>query len=423
MENIQDINNQIMEITMTKKEKALVLLKSIINRFPLAIQNIINEGFKHQRIPREYLFSSILNAFGNTTGLKVELDAMGFKNYSNIYSVIVGSRGDTKSLALDVAFDPLEKKDSDYYNVYKEKEEFNKQLEEADQENVVRQRILVKDETIENVKKVHSNNPVSVGLLQDEISGLIYNMANPNSRDGKAWLFYLLSGYTNKGDDVGRVSTEGYRMEKTCPLIIGSIQNQLIPKVFANGNLESGFVDRLLFTNLLEANYIVSKGKIPSEVKLNYKNLIDRALLVRNIEKKVVVMLSNEANEVLFNYSQLLVNRQKAVKSPLKEYMSKLNISIYKLTLIVHNIWSLAENNGISTSVHVDTVKLAIDINEFYLLNFEMILDLVPQQSIKDVNVQDVITYAKKNGLKQKDVAEFTKKDKGNISKLWKKTK
>ena len=421
MKNINDINNKIKEITMTKKERTLILLISIIKQFPLAIQNIIHEGYKHKRIPKEYLFSSILNAFANTIGLKVELDALGFKNYANIYSVIVGSRGDTKSLALDEAFEPIEKIDSTYYREFRDKESSNQELEEENREIIVRQRILVKDETIENIKRVHSNNPLSVGLLQDEISGLIYNMANPNSRDGKAWLVYLLQGYTNKGDDVGRVSSDDFRLDKTCPSLIGSIQNQLIPKVFANGNLESGFVDRLLFTNLLEPNHIVSKGKIPCEVKMNYKNLIEKALKIRELENKVVVMLNNEAIEVLFNYSQSLVNRQKVMKSPLKEYLSKLNISIYKLILIVHTIRSLANKDGISNLADVETVKLAVEINEFYLLNFEIILELLPKQSNKEINLHDVIGYAKKNGLKQKDVADFTKKDKGNISKMWKK--
>lgn len=420
MKSLKDIDQQIRQRTTTKKEQALVLLLSILSRMPLSVKNLIFEAYKHQRIPKEYLFTSILNAFANVFGMKIELNALGYKNYANIYSVIVGSRGDTKSLAISEAFKPIEKKDSSFYREYRERMNANEELTEENQEKVVRQRILVKDETIENIKDVHYNNPISIGLVHDEISGLIYNMANPNSRDGKAWLIYLLEGYTNKGDDVGRKSTGSFRMDKTCPSLIGSIQNQLIPKVFANGNLESGFVDRLLFTVLLEPNFVVSKGKIPSEVRLNYKELVEKALLFRD-EEPVVLMLDEEANNILFEYSQSLINDQKVKEPPLKEYLSKANISIFKLIIIIHAMRSLADRDGVSNIARKDTVELAIDINNFYLLNFEMILELFPKSEKRDVSLINVIDYAKKNGIPQKEVAVFTKKDKGNISKMWNK--
>jgi hypothetical protein len=43
---------------------------------------------------------------------------------------------------------------------------------------------------------------------------------------------------------------------------MGSIQTQFIPKLFADGNLESGLIDRFLFTSKLTSNDTLSTIKI-----------------------------------------------------------------------------------------------------------------------------------------------------------------
>jgi hypothetical protein len=222
---------------------------------------------------------------------------------------------------------------------------------------------------------------------------------------------------------ISRKTTDSYRINKACPLLIGSIQNQLVYKIFEKGKLESGFVDRLLFTVKLESNDIVSRENISEDVLKGYSNLINKALKLRYNDiytEPNLLFLEEEAEDLLFDYSQSLVNRKKEFKTPVKEYLDKLNINVYKLTIIVHSILSIATYDGVPDKVPKKAVQLAIDITEFYLLNFEILLELNPLKDV-DASLGGVINYAKQNGISQKDVSLFTKKDKSTISRNWKK--
>jgi hypothetical protein len=62
-----------------------------------------------------------------------------------------------------------------------------------------------------------------------------------NSNEGSACAFFF-TGNTNKHIDISRKTTDSYRIEKSYPTLMGSIQTQFIPKLFADGNLESGLM-------------------------------------------------------------------------------------------------------------------------------------------------------------------------------------
>lgn len=421
--DIATIKEEIDKRVKTKKERAIELRDIIIDQMPLLIRSFISEAFIYQRIPKEYLLSSILNAFGNAIGSSVNLEALGYTNSPNIYSVIVGSRGDTKSLAISLALKPILKLDNEKYEIYKQVEAQNETLPDKDKEILKKEQILISDATIEAALKIHNENPISIGLYKDELSGLIDNMSNPNSRDGSQWLMLFLEGFTNGTVIISRKTTDSYRINKACPLLIGSIQNQLVYKIFEKGKLESGFVDRLLFTVNLESNDIVSRENISNEVLHGYNNLINKILNIRYKEpftEPITLYLEEEAEDLLFEYSQSLIHRKKDFKTPVKEYFDKLNINVYKLIIIVHSILSISGYDGIPEKVPKKAVQLAIDITEFYLLNFEILLELNPLKDV-DASLSGIINYAKQNGLTQKEVTVFTKKDKSTISRNWKK--
>ena len=415
--NLKNIEKEIDKRTMSKKELAIEKLKSILSSSPSVITNLVTESYYQMRIPKEYLFSSTLNAVGNSIGLKVGINALGFTNYPNINSVIVGSRGDAKSIAMNIAFSPLKKYDSKAYNNYKEEVEGLTELERA---VVHRRRLLIKRGSFEGALDTHVHNPDSNGILLGEITGFIQNMNNPNSRDGEKWLTYLLDGFTNEYDDNVLKTSESHRLDKTFPMIIGSVQNQLVSVVFSKNNLFSGLIDRFQFTNQLESYDKVTKGNVSKEVRDIYKHFIDRILALREQEGTFYLNLNTEAESLLIKYLQSLVDESKIIASPMKEYIAKLEIYIHKLIIIVHVINSLSKGRSLPKEVSVDDVKLAIEINDFYKLNFEILLDFIDFES-SDTSIKDVVKYAKTNGLKQKDVVEFTGKDKSNINREWKK--
>lgn len=167
------------------------------------------------------MLTSILFAFSNTAGLAIRLDAMGYSNYANVYAAIIGSRGDVKSPAMDLATDPLKHYDDIQYQEFREKS-----LEQSSEEALVRKQLFIQDATVEAAYYKHHKNPFSLGIFMDELYHLIEKMSNPASKDGPSWRTLLLQGNTNKHVDISRKTTESFRLSKSYPVLLGSIQQE-----------------------------------------------------------------------------------------------------------------------------------------------------------------------------------------------------
>lgn len=420
IKSINDIKNSIDSSVLTNKEVAKNQLEQIISLMPLDINNVLTDAFKHKRIPKEYLFSSILFAYSNAAGLAFSINALGYTNYSNLYFAIVGSRGDIKSPAMDLATAPLHDYDNTNYNEHKK----NK-IDEPSSE-IVRKQLFLQDATIESALYVHHKNKYSIGIFIDELFYLVQKMANKNSNEGSAWRTFFLQGNTNKHIDISRKTTDSYRIEKSYPTLMGSIQNQFIPKLFADGNLESGLIDRFLFTSKLTSNNILSITKIADATLKRYSDSLLKLLNYRiDIETAsemdcLTLTLDTEAQNRMFEYSQNLINKQNKLLDYSREYMAKMLINIHKLTLLVHLIENTATSD-FRKPITIKTLETAILINEFYFTNFKIILDDNISKTEKEISIDDIIKVAIKNNATQKDVVTITGKDKATISRHWNK--
>ncbi|WP_281322196.1 DUF3987 domain-containing protein [Flavobacterium aestivum] len=419
VKNLKDIDDRIGNAFKTNKEIAINQLEQIISKMPIEIKTLINDAFVLKRIPKEYLLSSILFAYSNACGLAFSIKAMGYINYANLYFSIIGSRGDIKSPAMDLATFPLVKYDNDKYKEFKKN---NIELEETEKSD--RKQLFLQDATIESAVFTHYKNKYSIGIFIDELYFIIEKMANKNSTEGTAWRTFFLQGNTNKYIDISRKTTESFRIEKSYPTLLGSIQNQFVPKLFADGNLESGLIDRILFTNKLTMNNRLSINDISNEVFENYsKSLINLLNYRTEIENTfemddLQIELDSNANKRLFDYSQELINRQNAVNDLSKEYISKMMINIHKVSLLTHLILN-SKRQAYQSKINTETIEIAILILEFYFINFKIVLDENINQKEKLPTTEDIIRLAIKNNASQKDVVAITGMNKSSISRKW----
>jgi hypothetical protein len=81
-----------------------------------------------------------------------------------------------------------------------------------------------------------------------------------------------------------------------------------------------------------------------------------------------------------------------------------------------------ASEKTFRTELTSESVELAIALNDFYFLNFQMIIEDKMDAKEKEISAEDVISMAKKNNASQKAVVEVTGLHKGTISKKWNKT-
>jgi hypothetical protein len=422
--NKEEISKELAKRTKTKKQETLDKLNAIIAIMPDSLSNLINNAFKYQRIPKEYLLSSILFTFSTAIGRTFFIDALGYKNYANLYFAIIGSRGDVKSEAIKTATNPLKKFDDKDYEQYLSD---NKYLNKEDQP-IKRKQVLIQNATIEAAHQIHYENQNSIGICMDEIFGLVEKMGNPNSRDGVYWRELFLQGYTNGVLDVARKTTDSFRIPETYPTLIGGLQNQFVKNLFANGNLESGFIDRLLFTTKLTENRKLMNVRIPDECISEYNHSIRNLLEYKRasespdeVRKQIQINFTEEAEEKLFNYVQKLIDDQEIAKPIIKEYIAKMQISIHKFCLLSYMLLN-ANEKTFRTELTSESVELAITLNEFYFLNFQMIIEDNFDKKEKEITPEDVIALAKKNNASQKAVVEVTGLHKSSISRKWETT-
>jgi hypothetical protein len=419
VKNLKDIDDKIGNAFKTNKEIAIIQLEQIISKMPIEIKTLINDAFTLKRIPKEYLLSSILFAYSNACGLAFSIKAMGYINYANLYFSIIGSRGDIKSPAMDLATFPLVKYDNEKYKEFKKN---NIELEETEKSD--RKQLFLQDATIESAIYTHYKNKYSIGIFIDELYFIIEKMANKSSTEGTAWRTFFLQGNTNKHIDISRKTTESFRIEKSYPTLLGSIQNQFVPKLFADGNLESGLIDRILFTNKLTMNNQLSINDISTEATENYsKSLINLLNYRTEIENTfemddLQIELDSNANKRLFDYSQELINRQNKVNDLSKEYISKMMINIHKISLLTHLILN-SKGQTYQSKINVETIEIAILILEFYFINFKIVLDENFSQKEKLPTPEEIIRLAIKNNASQKDVVAITGMNKSTISRKW----
>ena len=416
-----EIQENLNKLTKTNKDILRDNLEVIISKLPLSLSSLIENGFKYKRIPKEYLLSSVLFAFSAATGRTFYIDTLGYKNYANLYFVIIGSRGDVKSEAIKTATAPIKKTDDKDYKSYLYE---NKDLGKEDKV-IKRRQTLIQNATIEAAQKIHFENPNSIGLCLDEIYGLVQKMANSNSRDGVEWRNFFLEGYTNDYIDVSRKTTVSFRIPESYPTLIGGLQYQFVKELFANGNLESGFIDRLLFTTKLTENKKLRKEGIPYDCIERYsqsiKNLLDYKKQSENPEelrKQFKISFTKEAELRLFNYVQKLIEDKDVAKPMIKEYLSKMQISIHKFCLLSFMVLN-ASDSTFKSEITKESVKLAIDLNDFYFLNFQVIIEDAIKVEQKKISIDDVVAMGKKNGASQKAVTEVTGVHKSTISRRW----
>lgn len=417
MKTITEIESKIEEHSSSLKEIATKQLNEIINSMPSHIKTLIDEAFKHKRVPKEYLMSSILFAFSNAAGLAFEINSLGYKNYGNLYLALIGSRGDVKSPAMDIATAPLNKYDSYQYEEYKES------IKESEKDQrVFKKQFFVQNATIEAALWSHYQNPYSIGIFVDEIYYLIAKMGNPSSQDGPVWRTFFLQGNTNKHIDVLRKTTDSFRLDKSYPVLLGSIQNEFISKIFAGGNLESGLVDRMFFTTKLTSNNKISRFGISPDSLKNYSDNLTRIIDIRTEQEKnkqaINLWCTNDAEEEMLKYVQNLVDKQESAPFMEKEYLSKLQINIHKMVLIMHLI-EMSASPEVSYKINLQTVRDAITICEFYYTNFKILISQLNAKVKLDMN--EVINLGLKNNRTQQEIADYIGINKSNVSRFIKK--
>jgi hypothetical protein len=427
LNSVKEIEQIIDEKSMTDKEILEQRINEILKCMPQAISGLIEEGFLKKRIPKEYLLTSILFAYSSAIGLSINIKALGYSNYGNLYLALVGRRGTVKSPAMDLATQALNEYDNYHYNNYQNEKRSAANNDDIDVSSIKRKRILYQNATIESVLKGHHDNPYSVGLFRDEGYSFLDNMRNNSgSRDGLAWREFLLQGNTNKHADITRATTESFRTNKTCPTFLASIQDEFMKHIMSGGILESGMVDSLLYCSNFTTNSELSGESIDEDIQEQYNNSLKRILALRdenpqnqsnNIEP-FVIRCNPAAEQELHKYVQGLINKQKDASDLHCGYLAKMQINIHKIILLIHVMDNLSSSNKIEPQIEIDTVQTAIKVCDFYYLNFQFLTNFEVKGFSKEEE-NKIIKIGIENKFSMESIAKLISVNKSTISRRY----
>ena len=341
-----------------------------VDVFPKIIQEVAYEAYNKFQFSLDYLGAGMLTAISSSIGnsLKVEVKN-GWNEKANLFTVIVGRPGDSKSHALNFCFKPIHIKENLLFSEYsKLLIEYEDELK-TDTKTKVRKpllnKYLISDFTPEALILHHSNNKRGLYIYVDELNAWIKNFNRYNSSGEAETYLSLWSGTTISID---RASGKSLRIEDPFIGVIGSTQISVLKSFAKDGRSSNGFMDRLLFVypdtqKTLKWNI----NKVDERILENYfsiiSNLIETSIqqqepllipIEKNAKKHLFDWQNNRPEDYLFEY-------ERSIEIKLQQY-------VIRFALILQSIHHAANESTIN-KIEMFAIKGGIKLFHYFYNN------------------------------------------------------
>jgi len=379
-------NSKIINITAALESEYQILTQKKKTEFPLEVfhpilQDLILDLQDKMNYAPEYTSAAILSACSTAIGsqFKVEVKRNTWYEKCNLYVIIVGIAGSTKSHPLSFAFDPIYTRDKDTYKMYrldlkefKENQERSKEDKEKGMEKPVYVKSVISDFTPEALAMSHSNNPKGITIVVDELKGWINNFDRYNSGGEEQMYLSLWSG---KSWLIDRKTQEPIRIDDPFVNVIGTIQPKLIQDFAKGDKSDNGFLDRMIFAWPKTEQPNLWNNKEVDELHLkNYNVLIQNLFDLNqsitqetNLDSNTIILtFDKQAKEFLFHWQNeeetKLLDRNNNYE---KSIFAKIQNYAIRFCLILH-LQDIACELGYTSNISLGVVKRAIKLAEYF---------------------------------------------------------
>jgi Protein of unknown function (DUF3987) len=321
--------------------------------FPKELQTIIYECHNKYQFSLDYIGAGILSASSASIGISHKVKVKhGWEEKCNLFTVIVGRPGDSKSHALNLCFKPIHIKESNLFFEYERAlEEYDKnKLENLEEKNKLKKpflkKILMSDFTPEALIYSHSNNKRGLYIYVDELHGWIKNFNRYNS-SGEAETY--LSLWSGTQISIDRASSKSLRLDDPFIGVIGSTQIAVLKEFAKEGRQSNGFMDRLLFVypedqktlkwnintvdEILLQNYFAIISNL-MDLELNEKNTSNVIPIEKKAKKHLFKWQNNRPENYLFDY-------ERSIEIKLQQYVIRFALI---LQLLHHTVDKRSKN-------------------------------------------------------------------------------
>jgi len=336
-----------------------------IDVFPKSLLQIILEANDKYQFPIDYLGSGILAAASTAIGLKYRLAVKeGWEQKINLFTVIVGRPGDSKSHALKFCFNPILERDSSYFKEYSKliQEYENDKENKASNDKPILRKSLISDFTPEALITVHNNNKNGICIYVDELNGWLKNF-NRYNNSGEAETY--LSLWSGTPISIDRASGKSFRIDNPFVGVIGSTQISVLKQFAMGGRSSNGFMDRLLFVYPHDLKTIKWNIKnVDPNLISSYRSIINR--LIHEEYNTEALPIDKKAKEFLFEWQNnrlddYLFDYERSIEVKLQEYVLRFAL-ILQLLLF-------ATNEAEKIQVEMKAIKGALKLFHYFRTN------------------------------------------------------
>jgi len=406
-------------------EKAFSHLNDKRHEFPTSglpntVLELVKEISETYQIPVEFPIISCLSAFSAVIKKKVYVSTKKFRNYPQMWGMIVAQSGVGKSEQLELIFRPLKDIDRVNYDDYRLQMAAwkydcirAKAKKEPEPEKPILKQLLVDDFTPESLYKALQQNLGAISLCRDELSGWFNDFGRYN-KNGEVARY--LSIFNNNQFSITRKSEEPLLISEPFMTICGSIQPEVLFKLLdENDYKESGFAARFMFVfqdNLHRMYY--NEKEVSYDVYEKYKQLILKA---NEYTFDNYYTLCPDANKKYIQFENELTDLINSTdNSFLKSGYSKMPVHLLRLSLIVQVIEDL-ESDNITYSISEKALEFAIQCCRYLVDSFTCIATRGKLDS--NVNKKIVAKYLMANyDYSQNKVAEILQVSQQYINRI-----
>lgn len=346
--------------TATATETTQVKTTFPTDLLPEWLQSTIRDHAESYGTPEELWAVAFLTAIATASGKRMFLTVGNYKNYPQLWIIIVGSSGTGKSDAGRVAFRRISEIDAERYIRYQE--EYKEwEAEEKQGRPPHWEQMLINDTTPEAMFNALSYSENGLTLNRDELSGWFSDFGRYN-KSGEVG--HYLSIFDNQTFSINRKKEQPQLITEPFLNIYGTIQPSVLSELLTKNNFEqSGFAQRFMF---LYPDFPTRKykrgGSTPDSDA--FDNMIDQIESYSGSE----MTLSEEAENVYERFYNQMEERRTTANDFWSAVFSKAQIQVLRLALTV-KIARLSEEPNTEVS-EMDMVA-GVGMMEYFIKSLE----------------------------------------------------
>lgn len=381
-----------------------------IDGFPYRLRMLIEECADVYGTNRDFFSTAFLHSTCVAIGKTFTLETQ-YSNPPLLWTALVAKSGQGKSQPIKIALDPIDFFEAENHFPYYQNNNIQPPKYGSFQYTCV-------DSTPEALMELLLNNERGVGLIRDELAGLIKDFGRYN-KSGE--VENLISSWDNGNYKINRKGQSGLVVKKPFIPIIGTIQPDILPILAKEGRLHNGFLSRFNYT-FPEVNLksYFSDKVLRTESLQYYKDYIKSLL---DLDKISRIQLSKDAHYIYEVYYNELVDKINTETSDLFcQIYSKQQVIVLRIALILH----IANNVGSSAlcdPIKAEIMEIACNMSKYYTQAAQKVFSIITSYTWEvksgDLNDKMVAKYLlEEKEYNKTQIANVLKTSRSQVERL-----